>query len=106
MSAVWPRPSAVTDGRSRSTSSSPEPGGVFAGRYRIISELGQGDRKHTFLAEDTVLTRKVALALVKPGAAEVDPDGTTREAKALAQVGSHDNIVTLYEQGTANGVEY
>ncbi len=31
-------------------------GAEFAGRYRIIRPLGQGDRKRTYLAEDTVLT--------------------------------------------------
>ncbi len=41
-------------------------GAAFAGRYRIIRILGQGDRKRTHLADDTVLNRRVALALIKP----------------------------------------
>lgn len=84
----------------------PKPGDVFAGRYRIVKELGHGDRKRTYLAEDTELGRQVALALVKPESAREDPEGTAREARTLAQAGNHDNIVTLYDQGVANGTEY
>jgi serine/threonine protein kinase len=81
-------------------------GAAFAGRYRIIRPLGQGDRKRTYLAEDTVLNRRVALALVKPAAANDDPDGTRREVAMLAQAGDHGNIVTLHDQGTAEDTEY
>jgi Protein kinase domain len=81
-------------------------GATFAGRYRIIRLLGQGDRKRTYLAEDALLGRKVALALIKPDSAEADPAGTSREVHTLSQVGSHDNIVTLYDRGNAEDVEY
>ena len=81
-------------------------GAAFAGRYRIIRPLGQGDRKRTYLAEDTALNRRVALALVKPAAAHDDPDGTRREVAMLAQAGDHGNIVTLHDQGTAEDTEY
>lgn len=84
----------------------PTPGDLFAGRYRIVQELGHGDRKRTYLAEDIELGRHVALALVKPESAREDPEGTAREARMLAQAGNHDNIVTLYDQGVANGIEY
>jgi len=36
-------------------------GATFAGRYRIIQPLGEGDRKRTYLAQDTVLGRKAIL---------------------------------------------
>jgi serine/threonine protein kinase len=81
-------------------------GTAFAGRYRIIRLLGQGDRKQTYLAEDTVLNRRVALALIKPGAAKADPEGTRREVEMLSQAGDHGNIVTLHDQGTAEGTDY
>ncbi len=81
-------------------------GTAFAGRYRIIGLLGQGDRKRTYLAEDTVLNRRVALALVKPAAADADPAGTRREVQMLSQAGDHGNIVTLHDQGTAEGTDY
>jgi hypothetical protein len=39
-------------------------GFVFAGRYKIKSLLGEGDRERTYLAEDRLLGRVVALAVV------------------------------------------
>jgi serine/threonine protein kinase len=78
----------------------------FAGRYRIVDLLGEGDRKRTYLAWDTRLKRRVALALIKPEAAIVDPSGTKREAETFGQTEGHDNIVTLYDQGIADGIEY
>jgi serine/threonine protein kinase len=82
------------------------PGGEFADRYRIEELLGEGDRKRTYLAWDTKLKRRVALALIKPEAALADPSGTRREAETFGQTEGHDNIVTLYEEGIADGVEY
>jgi hypothetical protein len=75
---------------------------AFAGRYRIIRLLGEGDRKRTYLALDTDLERQVALAMIKPEAARSDLIGTKREVDALSQAGSHDNIVTLYDRGIAD----
>lgn len=84
----------------------PQSEAAFAGRYRIIELLGEGDRKRTYLALDANLERKVALSLIKPQAAQSDPAGTKREADILCQVGSHDNIVTLYDSGIFDGTEY
>lgn len=81
-------------------------GVAFAGRYKIIKLLGQGDRKRTYLARDTLLGRDVALALVKRDAARADPSGTQREVEMLVRAGSHDNIVTLYDSGAGEGTEY
>src|ERR1700691_2405823 len=80
-------------------------GAVFAGRYRIVRPLGEGDRKRTYLAEDTILGRKVALALIKEGAEGV-PSGAMQEWRALAQTGNNENIVTLYDKGSAEGTQY
>jgi hypothetical protein len=83
-----------------------EIGSIFAGRYRIKRLLGEGDRKRTYLADDTVFPRQVALALIKPAAAEADPEGTRREAEALAKAGTNENIVTLHDSGSVDGIEY
>ena len=72
-------------------------GAVFAGRYRIVRPLGEGDRKRTYLAEDTVLGRKVALSLIKE-VAEGAPSGAMQEWRALAQTGNNENIVTLHDR--------
>jgi tRNA A-37 threonylcarbamoyl transferase component Bud32 len=83
-----------------------QPGSVFAGRYQIVRMLGAGERKQTYLAKDTLLPRRVALALIKPEAAHLDPKGTQREAEALARAGTHDNVVTFYDWGVVEGTEY
>lgn len=87
----------------------PEPnvkaGALFAERYRIREVLGEGDRKRTYLAEDTMLGRKVALALRKD-AGECAPSRTMQEWQILAQTGNNENIVTLYDRGTSDGTDY
>ena len=74
-----------------------EPGIVFAERYAIQRLLGEGDRKRTYLARDTKMDRLVAVSFVKPEAILADPEGTEREARVLGRIGSHDNIVSLYD---------
>jgi serine/threonine protein kinase len=74
-----------------------EIGAVFAGRYEVQRELGAGDRKRTYLAHDRKMDRRVAVSLVKPEAVLTDPEGTEREAKVLGRIGSHPNIVSLYD---------
>jgi serine/threonine protein kinase len=73
------------------------PGEVFAGRYAVRRQLGEGDRKRTYLARDIKMDRFVALSLVKPEAVLSDPEGTVREAQVLGRIGSHPNIVSLYD---------
>ncbi len=62
-----------------------KPGAVFAGRYKILRLLGEGDRKRTFLANDLNLDREVALALVKPEAARADPPGPSGRQRFSAR---------------------
>lgn len=74
-----------------------EPGEIFARRYEVERLLGEGDRKRTYLARDRKMDRLVAISLVKPEAVLSDPRGTEREAKVLGRIGSHPNVVSLYE---------
>src|ERR1700728_2701100 len=81
-----------------------EVGEVFAGQYVVQRLLGEGDRKRTYLAEDTKMDRLVAISLVKPEAVLLDPGGTEREAKILGRIGSHANIVSIHNyQVSADG---
>ena len=81
-----------------------EVGEVFAGQYVVQRLLGEGDRKRTYLAEDTKMDRLVAISLVKPEAVLLDPGGTEREAKVLGRIGSHANIVSIHDyQVSADG---
>jgi serine/threonine protein kinase len=81
-----------------------EVGEVFAGQYVVQRLLGEGDRKRTYLAEDTKMDRLVAISLVKPEAVLLDPGGTEREARVLGRIGSHANIVSIHDyQVSADG---
>jgi serine/threonine protein kinase len=80
-------------------------GSTVAKRYKLLGLLGEGDRKRTYLAQDTALNRKVALALIK-GGDERGPSRTMQEWQALAQAGNNDNIVTLHDRGTSEGTDY
>jgi len=82
------------------------PGDIFADRYQVQRLIGEGDRKRTYLARDSRMDRVVALSLVKPEAAASDPQGTYREVRMLGSVGTHDNIVSVFEMGLEGPVEY
>lgn len=74
-----------------------QPGDLVAGRYEVQQLIREGDRKRTYLGRDTKIGRPVALSVVRPEAIPLDPEGTEREAKVLGQIGSHDNIVSVYD---------
>lgn len=84
-----------------------ELGKIFAERYRLERLLGEGDRKKTYLAEDVKFgDRLVALSLVKPNAAHLDPDGTRREANLLSRVTEHNHIVGFHDANVDGPVQY
>jgi predicted Ser/Thr protein kinase len=74
------------------------------GKYEIVEELGKGAMGTVYKARDPVLERLVALKTVNPGLLS---KGDTlarfqREARAAAKL-QHQNIVTIYELGEADG---
>ena len=84
-----------------------EPGQLFAGRFRIERRLSEGDRKCTYLVEDVrVGDRLVALSVVRPYAAVLDPDGTKREANLLSRVKNHNHIVAFYDYDADRPAQY
>jgi WD40 repeat protein/tRNA A-37 threonylcarbamoyl transferase component Bud32 len=75
-------------------------------RYRILSVLGSGGMGVVFLAEDSVLQRRVALKVMRP---ELSRSGDfrerfLREARAVANI-EHDHIVTVYHVEEDSGVQ-
>lgn len=77
---------------------------IAGGRYVISRFLGEGGRKRVYLGHDTRLDRDVALALIKTEG--LDENGLVRvrrEAQAMARLGDHPNVVTVFDIGEAEG---
>ena len=67
-----------------------QPTSFANGRYQVKRFLGEGGKKKVYLAQDTLLDREVAFALIKTeGLDEVSRTRITREAQAMGRLGSH-----------------
>ena len=78
--------------------------GTIISHYRIISHLGAGGMGTVYLAEDTNLTRRVALKFLPPETAN-NPEAAARllrEARAAGAL-DHPHIATIYEVGDYDG---
>ncbi len=82
-------------------------GGRRLGRYEIRSLLGQGGMGEVYLAHDTQLNRPAALKIISPGFARDDHRlGRFRQEALATSALNHPNIITIYEIGSAEGVEF
>ena len=87
--------------------SSSQPTSFANGRYEVKRFLGEGGKKKVYLAQDTLLDREVAFALIKTeGLDEVSRTRITREAQAMGSLGSHQHIVTVFDLGEHEGQPY
>ena len=79
-------------------------GSEFAGRYRILREIGRGGMGVVYAAYDEELDRRIALKVVRPGAGRhaVSQARMLREARAIAQL-SHPNVVQVHDVGEFGG---
>jgi len=80
------------------TSKAALPPAILAQRYRLERRLAQGGMAEVWVATDMVLSRSVAVKLLKPNLA-ADPvvaERFRREAIAVAQL-SHPNIVAVHD---------
>ncbi|MDQ4145432.1 MAG: protein kinase [Actinomycetota bacterium] len=75
-----------------------------SGRYVALGFLGEGGRKQVFRATDTRLDREVALAIIQTkGLDDASIERVRREAKAMAKLGGHPNIVNIFDVGEEEG---
>ncbi len=83
------------------------PSGTALGPYEILAPIGTGGMGEVYVAEDTKLSRKVALKVLPPEMA-ARPERLMRferEAKAVAAL-NHPNIVTIYSVEEADGLHF
>ena len=76
------------------------PDGLLDGRYRLLERIGGGGMAEVYLAEDVLLTRQVAVKILRSQFTG-DEDFVTRfrqEARAAARL-SHANIVSIFDVG-------
>ncbi|MBI1816733.1 MAG: protein kinase [Deltaproteobacteria bacterium] len=83
------------------------PAAFASGRYRVQRLLGEGARKRVYLARDHRLDRDVALGLIKTeGLDDAGRARVQREAQAMARLGDHPHIVTVFDIGEEDGQAY
>jgi tetratricopeptide (TPR) repeat protein len=82
-------------------------GSVFAGRYQVIEELGQGGMGKVYRVLDKKLHEEVALKLIKP---EIASDKKTLERfkneLRLARKVSQKNVGRMFDLGEETGIHY
>ncbi|MCX6574542.1 MAG: protein kinase [Candidatus Aminicenantes bacterium] len=83
------------------------PGALFAGRYQIIEDLGQGGMGHVFKALDTRTGEKIAVKVLRSG---LEADGRSldrfsHELTAARRI-SHRNVCRMFDLGEDGGRLY
>lgn len=82
-------------------------GKLFANRYDVIEELGQGGMGHVYRVKDKNIQEEVALKLIKP---EVASDEKMierfRSELKIARKITHKNICRMYDLNEAEGIPY
>jgi eukaryotic-like serine/threonine-protein kinase len=82
-------------------------GHLLDDRYRIIEKIGGGGMADVYLADDTILDRKVAIKVLRLEYANDDEfiARFDREAQSATSL-SHPNIVTIYDVGEEDQILY
>ena len=77
------------------------------GRYEIIKNIGEGGMANVYLAQDTILDRKVAVKVLRGDLSSDDKFIRRFEREALSVSNlSHPNIVEVYDVGVEEGSHY
>jgi beta-lactam-binding protein with PASTA domain/tRNA A-37 threonylcarbamoyl transferase component Bud32 len=80
---------------------------LVAGRYKLLGRLGSGGMADVWLAEDTMLDRRVALKFLHDRFAQDEQfvERFRREASSAAGL-QHPNVVGVFDRGTYDGSHY
>ncbi len=80
---------------------------MLSGRYQLVEPLARGGMATVWIADDRVLSRRVAVKVLRADLAEDDALRTRfrNEAVAAAKV-AHPNIVATYDTGDDDGTAY
>jgi serine/threonine protein kinase len=76
------------------------------GKYRVLQHLGGGGSAEVYLAEDTVMRRKVALKVMRPSQASAAALTSFDRELMCASILNHPNIVTILDVGMESDVRY
>ncbi|MBN1274609.1 MAG: protein kinase [Candidatus Aminicenantes bacterium] len=82
-------------------------GSTFAGRYRVLEEVGSGGMGKVYKVLDETIDEEIALKLIRPVIAS-DKKTITRfknELKLSRRI-SHDNVCRMYHLGEHEGMPY
>jgi len=79
----------------------------FIDRFEIVDRIGHGGMGAVYLARDPKLHRQVAIKLILEGFDnEESRERFEREARSIANLATHRNIVTIFDSGDYNGKPY
>jgi serine/threonine-protein kinase len=82
------------------------PGALFAGRYEILSRLGEGGMGTVYRARDRELDDEVALKVLKPASEGVSLTEVLRQEIKLARMITHVNVVRVHDFGEVDGLRF
>ena len=83
-------------------------GKIFAGRYRIVKQIGRGGMADVYLAKDLILDGEEVAVKVLRTNYQTDPIAVARfqrEARAMAEL-DHPHIVRITDIGEEDGQQY
>ncbi|MBJ6745961.1 Stk1 family PASTA domain-containing Ser/Thr kinase [Streptococcus sp. 121] len=83
-------------------------GKIFAGRYKILEQIGRGGMADVYLAKDLILDGEEVAVKVLRTNYQTDPVAVARfqrEARAMAEL-DHPNIVRITDLGEEEGQQY